>query len=67
MVDYQTNLLYAGLGFFGGLYVMSHFRFLRPSNAKALSLQDGYLVRKDKWTEDIDTYREGNYIGERPS
>lgn len=37
MADTEKALLYTGLGFFGMLYLMSHFRLLRPSNAKSLS------------------------------
>jgi hypothetical protein len=41
MADMEKSLLYVGLGFFAGLYIMSHVRTLRPGNARSLgSLQD---------------------------
>lgn len=37
MADTEKAFLYLTVGFLGTLYLMSHFRVLRPANAKPLS------------------------------
>lgn len=42
----EKHALYFGVGFFGFLYLMSHFRFLRPANAASLQLFE-YEIHKE--------------------
>lgn len=77
MADIERSLLYVGVGFFTGLFLMSRFSALRPVSA-SMSLQNNNNTTKAEEYENqwgfhipgIDERKIGDpdyWIGERPS